>query len=234
MQKIQQTADGGNAHAEGDHSYAEGGAAGDSTTGIGGDGGHAHAVGRNSIAIAGNGGRGGVGKGGRGMDVVTLQEDVTSYGGHGGESNQYDGRGGRGGLSPMLTEMFGTEFARRASMKLPYGALNTFPGRGGDTPDTPQYMARRLIVERAKANYYAETNTPTEGAITANDGGFFHIMPAEWKQALTAKYSDVWYDREFVPLSWINQQVSQEGHKWTVSVEAGEYVFIDNVAESRG
>lgn len=232
MQKIQQTAVGGNAHAEGDYSYAEGGAAGDSVTGIGGDGGHAHAVGRNSTAIAGNGGRGGVGKGGCGMDVVTMQDDVTSYGGHGGESNQYDGRGGRGGLSPMLADMFSTEFARRASMKLPYGALNTFPGRGGDTPDTPQYMARRLIVERAKANYYSETNTPTEGAITANDGRFFHIMPPEWKQALTAKYSDVWYDREFVPLSWINQQVSQEGHKWTVTIEAGEYVFTDNVAES--
>lgn len=132
----------------------------------------------------------------------------------------------------MLAEMFGSEFARRAGMKLPYGASNSFPGRGGDTPDTPQYMARRLIVERVKANYYAETNTPTEGGIMAGDGRFLHIMPVEWAQALTVKYSDVWYDREIVPLTWINQQVSQGGHKWTVTVEAEEYVFTD-IAERR-
>ena len=226
MQKIQQSADGGNAHAEGDYSYAEGGTAGDSVRGPGGDGGQAHAVGRNSTAIGGNGGRGGMGKGGCGMDVVALQDDVTSYGGHGGESSQDDGRGGRGGQSPMLAEMFGAEFARRAGMKLPYGAPNIFPGRGGDTPDTPQYMARRLIVERVKAKYYVENNIPTEGAIMS-EGWPLGMMPAELQQALTAKDSDVWYDREVVPLTWINEQVSRDRNKWTVIVEADEYVFID-------
>lgn len=225
MQKIQETADGGNAHAEGDDSYAEGGAAGDSTRGVGGSGGLAHAIGTASTAIAGRGGRGGVGPGGPGGDAVAVGDGDMYYGGDGGESNQHDGRGGRGGVSPMLHTIAGAEFARRAALKLPYGAPNTFPGRGGDTPDTPQYIARRLIVERLKVCYYIEHGIPTEGAMMS--GGNLRMMPAEWQQALTAKYSDVWYDREVVPLPWINERLRQAGNKWTTAVEADEYVFTD-------
>ncbi|MBV6324904.1 hypothetical protein [Duganella violaceipulchra] len=180
------------------------------------------------MAIAGRGGRGGVGKGGQGGDAVALHDDSIYYGGDGGEANQHDGRGGRGGAPQMLGIIDGAEYARRAAMKLPYGAPNTFVGRGGDTPDTPQYMARRLIVERIKIAYYVAQGIPTEGVMALGRG--FRMMPEEWQRSLTAKYSDVWYDREIVPLTWINEQVRQAGNKWTVAIEAEEYIFADSDA----
>lgn len=225
MENLQETADGGNAHAQGDRSYAEGGAAGDSSNGVGGDGGRAHAVGNDSVAIAGRGGRGGLGKGGPGGDATALGDGTIYYGGDGGESSQHDGRGGRGGVAQMMESIAGPEFARRARMKLPYGAPNTFPGRGGDTPDTPRYRARRIIVEHIKMQYFSAHSIPTEGAARLDDR--LRMMPSEWHQALTAKHSDVWYDREVVPLSWINDQLRHGGHKWAASVEAEEYVFTD-------
>jgi hypothetical protein len=201
MQKIQEPGKGGNAYAEGDYSSADGGDAGDSTTGPGGDGGDAHAQGVHSVAVGGRGGRGGVGKGGSGMDALALQDNVAYYGGDGGESSQQDGRGGRGG-SAQVMEVFGAEFARRARMKLPYGAPNNFPGRGGDSPDSPQHKARRLIVERIKAQYFVDHQVPAGG-------------------------DDVWYDRRVVPLDWIVRQLDAAGHKWIVEIEDEEYVFTD-------
>jgi hypothetical protein len=226
MQKIQDTADGGNAYAEGDYSYAEGGDAGDSSRGIGGDGGHAHAVTAYSKAIGGRGGRGGIGKGGPGGNAMALQDGVACYGGNGGESAQHDGRGGRGGTPQMMRTFLDAELIRRAAMKLPYGTPNTFPGRGGDSPDEPQYMARRLIVEQIKSSYFIEHGIPTEGAIMQS--GNMLMLPDDWLQTLTARYSDVWYDRNIVPLKWINEQVQRSGNMWTVEVEAEEYVFADN------
>lgn len=226
MAKIQHLSKGGNAGdsiAVGDGSYAEGGNGGDAGGGVGGDGGSAHAIGKDSVAVGGKGGRGGRGKGGPGMCVVVMQEGVRGYGGDGGESSQHDGRGGRGGAAPMMSA-FGAEFARRAGMRLQYGMLNIFPGRGGDSPDTPQYKARRLIVEQFKAKYFIQHGIPTEGAAAPNSSD---MLPVEWRQALMTKCSDVWYDREIVPLVWINEQLHQAGHKWSATIEAQEYVFVD-------
>ena len=225
MQKIQQTANGGNAHAEGDYSNAEGGIGGDSSRGPGGSGGYAHAVGTNSTAIGGGGGRGGLGPGGPGGEAVALGDGDTYYGGDGGESNQADGRGGRGATNQMLHTVFGTEYARRASLKLPYDASNNLLGRGGDTPDTPQYKARRLIVEQIKEAYFVQHGVPTEGAAIGSVDP--RLADGDWMLAFTAKNCDVWYDREIVPLTWINEKVHQGGTKWTVTVEADEYVFSD-------
>ena len=224
--KILQSAKGGNAHAEGDYSYAEGGAAGDSARGVGGDGGHAHALGLLSTAIGGRGGRGGVGPGGPGGNAVAFDDHSGSYGGNGGESSQHDGRGGRGGAPQMLQIFVGAELARRAEMKLPYGTRNIIPGRGGDTYDTPQYMARRLIVEQIKYSYFVEHGLPTEG--TASPDGLLSPLLEEFYPLLTAKNVDVWYDRTTVPVEWINEKNRQRGNKWTVAVEADEYVFIDS------
>jgi hypothetical protein len=225
MKKIQQIANGGNAFAQGDYSYAEGGAAGDSGRGIGGDGGDAHAVGHSSTAVGGRGGRGGRSRGGTGGDAIALGEGAHYYGGDGGEACQYDGRGGRGGAPQMLHTMFNAEFARRAAMKLPYGMPNVFPGRGGDSPDTPQYMARRLIVERVKLKFFLEHGIPTEGAFVVGEKFF----PASWLEVFTAKHSDVWYDRTIVPLLWLNEEIQKSGNKWSVAIEAEEYVFEDKV-----
>lgn len=222
--KILQPPKGGNAHAEGDYSYAEGGPAGESSRGVGGDGGHAHAVGMFSTAVGGRGGRGGVGNGSPGGNALALQDHSGSYGGNGGESTQYDGRGGRGGTPQMLHIFVGAELARRAEMKLPYGMPNMFPGRGGDTHDTPQYMARRLIVEQIKYSYFIEHGLQTEGTFLSDD---LPALPEEFYQVLTAKNSDVWYDRKFVPVAWINEKNQERGNKWIVAVEADEYVFID-------
>lgn len=85
-------------------------------------------------------------------------------------------------------------------MRWPYFEPITEPGRGGDAPDTPQYMARRLIVEQLKKNYYFQYNASLE---------------------------DVWWDREFVPLQWINEQLENGGHFWRASVVDDEYEFHD-------
>lgn len=223
--KILKPASGGSAHAEGDYSYAEGGAAGDSSRGIGGDGGDAHALGAFSIAVGGRGGRGGISQGAPGGDAVAQHDGFHAcYGGNGGEAAQHDGRGGRGGTAQLMQTFVGDELARRARMKLPYGAPNTFPGRGGDTLDTPQYMARRLIVEKIKLRYFIENNIPTEGGSSFSD---ISIWPQELLQPLTARFSDVWYDRTVVPIAWINDALRQGGNKWNVSVEDEEYVFSD-------
>jgi hypothetical protein len=126
----------------------------------------------------------------------------------------------------MMEIFFGTEFARRAGMKLPYGAKNTFPGRGGDSLDTPQHMARRSIVENIKRSYFLVHGIPTEGSMTQEDNMF--PLPPEWQQVFTGKFSDVWYDRTVVPLTWINEQVQRRGNLWHVIIEADEYVFIDD------
>lgn len=225
LKTILEPAKGGNAHAEGDYSYAEGGAAGDSSRGVGGDGGHAHALGKYSIAVGGRGGRGGVGKGSPGGNAVELSEDAACYGGNGGESGQHDGRGGRGGTPQMLQVLFGAELARRAEMKLPYGSASTCPGRGGDGCDTPQYMARRLIVEQIKYRYFVEHDLPTEG--TFSSSGRLSGWSDVTYQTLTEKNCDVWFDRTIVPLAWINDQIQQRGNKWIANIEDNEYVFTD-------
>jgi hypothetical protein len=85
-------------------------------------------------------------------------------------------------------------------MRWPYFEPITEPGRGGDAPDTPQYKARRLIVERIKARYFAQKGLPLD---------------------------DVWYDREIVPLAWLNEQLKAHDHLWRASVVDDEYEFYE-------
>ncbi|MDQ9171722.1 hypothetical protein Q8A64_15010 [Oxalobacteraceae bacterium R-40] len=195
---------GGNAYAIGEYSYAEGGDAGKSERGPGGDGGDARALGRKSYAIGGKGGRGGICQGGPGMNVEVEQEDALCIGGDGGEAPQHDGRGGRGAAAPPI-DFFDEEYSRRARMKLPYGAPNIYYGRGGDAPDTPQYKARRLIIERLKQQYCIEN-------------------------CIDNKEYDIWYDRTVVPLEWLRKKLLGSGHQWSVIIEDEEYVFVDGLS----
>jgi hypothetical protein len=85
-------------------------------------------------------------------------------------------------------------------MRWPYGEPVTEPGRGGDMLDTVQYKARRLIVEDLKLRYFAERRLPTR---------------------------DVWWDRDVVPLDWINARLHGEGHRWRAALVDEEYEFTD-------
>lgn len=107
-------------------------------------------------------------------------------GGQGGEASQPDGRGGRGGHAYVGYDLARPGAAARpAHMRWPYYEPITEAGRGGDAPDTPQYKVRRLIVEQIKKKYFAQ-----------------HGLP----------FDEVWWDREIVPLTWINEQIGADGH----------------------
>jgi hypothetical protein len=247
---------GGKAQVDGENSSAKGGKGGDGVVGDGGDGGDAGVDANNSYAIGGDGGRGGVGDGGKGGDAYVGPDDVSfqkwlrsrngveedapvirpsdtyisingevlllagggngpnggdsfgygqnagATGGQGGEADQPDGRGGRGGrliLPPEIREAWGLG-PDRGHMKWPYFEPITEPGRGEDRPDTPQYMARRLIVERLKARYLARNNLTVDS---------------------------VWYDRQVVPLDWLNSELLADGHQWAASIVDLEYQFTN-------
>jgi hypothetical protein len=136
-----------------------------------------------------------------GGEAHVIGDNAGCFGGEGGEAMQADGRGGRGGVAQGL-EFFGYS-ERHARMKMPYGEANNFPGRGGDAPDTLQHMARRLTIEDLKLRYFIG-----HGVTVADQ-------------------HHVWYDREEVPLNWINRQLEVEGHRWRAAVVADEYVFED-------
>lgn len=193
---------GGDAAVVGDDSSARGGDAGRFASSPGGRGGDALVRGNRSLAIGGLGGGGGLGQGGPGGDADVHSDNALAWGGQGGEAAQHDGRGGRGGRAPGLdqsAELFGTKFRPR-HMRWPYGEPVTEPGRGGDSPDTPQYMARRIIVEDIKGRYFAQNGLP-EG--------------------------EVWWDRIVVPLEWINAELMAAGHRWGVTIVDDEYSFSD-------
>lgn len=196
---------GGDATAVGDGSHARGGDAGDSTSGPGGRGGDASVVGNNSSAAGGRGGRGGVEPGMPGGDAHADSDHMNVYGGQGGEAPQYDGRGGRGGrpADPEFGSILGIK-ARPRHMRWPYDEPVTEPGRGGDGADTPQYKARRIIVEHIKACYFAARGLPRD---------------------------DVWWDRGVVPLNWINSELAAAGHRWRVALVDDEYEFSDVVRQ---
>lgn len=195
---------GGDASVDGDDSSAEGGLGGDAVIGDGGRGGHAKVTGDRSSAIGGQGGRGGIGPGQPGMDVSVEQENTHAHGGQGGEANQPDGRGGRGGRAWMpegLCELLGIQ--DRGHIKPRYGQPQTGFGHGGHAPDTPQYMARKLIVMALKERYFIE------------------------KQIVQQDADTVWYDRTIVPIEWLNATLALRGHAWRVSVVDQEYEFTD-------
>ena len=193
--------DGGNAEVEGNDSSATGGAGGDAVQGNGGRGGNALVQGNRSIAIGGKGGRGGVGPGQPGGDATVLGDDTFAAGGQGGEASQHDGRGGRGGRAYNICSFFG--LPDRGHIKAPYGQQYAEPGRGGDAPDSPQYMARKLTIMALKERYFIA------------------------KQIEPRDLETVWYDRTVVPMEWLNETLQLRGYKWRVSVVDSEYEFTD-------
>lgn len=192
---------GGDAEVEGDDSNATGGDGGSAVIGDGGIGGNARVSGNRSAAIGGKGGRGGIGPGQPGGDVVIHDDDIFAAGGQGGESSQPDGRGGRGGRAYEIPNLF--RKPDRGHIKAPYGRPNIEPGRGGDAPDTPQYMARKLIIMALKERYFIEKK----------------IEPRDLET--------VWYDRTIASLTWLNDTLQLRGQKWRVGVQDGEYDFND-------
>ena len=188
---------GGDALVKGDDSTAQGGLGGEAVHGEGGAGGHAWVVGNRSDAIGGRGGRGGLGPGGPGGPAEVFADDTFAVGGQGGEASQVDGRGGRGGRAYLGSL---GDLQRRPHVKRPYGEPNNEPGRGGDAPDTPQYKARRLIIENLKERYFRRSGLPL---------------------------GDIWYDRNTASVGWLNKQLEIEGHRWRVSVVDFEYEFTD-------
>jgi hypothetical protein len=197
---------GGSAEVDGDSSSALGGDGGEGVIGDGGAGGYARVQGNNSAAIGGPGGRGGLGPGQPGGDAEFSGDNGFVAGGQGGEAAQADGRGGRGG-QPGYLNLPGVK--PRRHMKLPYYQTSNEPGRGGDSADTPQYMARRLIVEGLKRRFFRNSSPPVlEG-------------------------DDIWYDRDVVTIVWLNEQLSLEGHRWRVTIVADEYEFVDGPLRKR-
>lgn len=194
---------GGNAEVEGNDSSATGGAGGDAVQGNGGRGGNARVFGNRSGAVGGKGGRGGIGPGQPGGDVAVLTDDAFAAGGQGGEASQLDGRGGRGGRAFEVCSFFGLQ--DRGHIKAPYGQQHTEPGRGGDAPDSPQYMARKLTIMALKERYFVA------------------------KQIEPRDQETVWYDRTVVPTAWLNDTLKLRGHKWRVSVMDSEYEFADEI-----
>jgi hypothetical protein len=93
----------------------------------------------------------------------------------------------------------------RGHIKAPYGRQYVEPGRGGDAPDTPQYVARKLVIMALKERYFMA-------------------------QLINPRDSDtVWYDRTVVPLTWLNGTLRLRTQKWRVSVVDGEYEFTNEV-----
>lgn len=192
---------GGGAEVEGNDSSATGGLGGDAVIGDGGQGGNARVFGNRSAAIGGKGGRGGIGSGQPGGDIVIQGDDAFGAGGQGGEASQLDGRGGRGGRPYGVFLSFG--MIDRRHIKAPYGQEHDEPGRGGDAPDSPQYMARKLIIMALKERYFIENVIDPRDSDT------------------------VWYDRKVVPLIWLNNTLQLRLQKWCVSIVDGEYEFKD-------
>lgn len=198
--------DGGKAIVDADNSRARGGRGGRGGIGPGGPGGDAHVV-RDQAAyerLLNEKEEDVVEPGGRGGHAFVVGEnpgDSLAVGGDGGEACQADGRGGRGGRAFMpaeLRELLG--IPDRRHMRWPYFEPITEPGRGGDAADTPQYKARRLIIERLKRRYFRERDLES---------------------------SEAWWDREVVPLHWLREQILRDGHRWAIAVVADEYEFTD-------
>ena len=203
---IARGARGGNAIAGGQGSKAFGGNAGRGGIHPGGRGGDVEVCDPNVTAVGGRGGGGGVAPGMPGMDIV--RDGMTGdyvEGGMGGEADQPDGRGGRGGRVAgyeSLCRSLGRE--PRPHMKLPYwGDDEVEFGRGGDRPDTPRYRARRLIIEMLKAEHL-------------NASRYFT--------------TDVWYERDAVPVAFLNDRLAAAGHNWTVAIVDHEYEITDLTA----
>ncbi|MCB4770509.1 hypothetical protein LGR54_18025 [Ancylobacter sp. Lp-2] len=198
---------GGDACVEGDNIRAIGGLGGRGGITPGAPGGDAYAA-RNAtefeclLTIRGQEDTKEGGGGGSGYVAADSVLEALIVGGQGGEAGQRDGRGGRGGrvfISPELREFLG--LPDRGNKKWPYFEPVTEPGRGGDGEDTPQYKARRIIVEQLKRRYFRNKNLDL---------------------------AEAWWDRTVVPMGWLNEQLCHEGHRWQASIVDDEYEFVDH------
>jgi len=199
---------GGDASVRGNSAHAIGGRGGRGGIGPGGAGGDAAVVRDQEqllellIRAEPDGSTEPGGRGGSAFAIVTGGlGSATVVGGQGGEASQHDGRGGRGGLACIPAEL--RQFLGvpdRGNMRWPYFEPVTEPGRGGDAADTPQYMARRLIVENLKRGYFKARGLPV---------------------------TDVWCDRSVVPIDWLNEQLKIFGNRWVASIVDEEYEFTD-------
>lgn len=91
------------------------------------------------MAVGGPGGRGGLGEGSPGGHAVANGDNVIYAGGGGGESNQLDGRGGRGAQSGYFT-------LGLPDYRLPDGRWISEFGGGGDGGNSPRYAARLMVI----------------------------------------------------------------------------------------
>ncbi len=198
---------GGDASVHGDNAHAIGGRGGCGGIGPGAAGGDARIV-RDQKQILELLQQDGIAEpDGRGGSAFALAPDgpgsVTVAGGQGGEASQPDGRGGRGGRAYIPADMCRLlGVPDRGLMRWPYFEPVTEPGRGGDAADTPQYMARRLILENLKRGYFSARGLPL---------------------------TEVWWDRSIVPMDWLNEQLRTNGHRWAASIVDDEYEFSDRL-----
>lgn len=142
--------------------------------GKGGSGGHARSEGLESVAIGGKGGKGGGlggSQGGIGGDAVAVGRASIAIGGNGGDGSRADGRGGRGGASPLKN--FSPEFLKSWGL-----TGNEGYGRGGDAPNTPTYDQRLRILCSLSAEY---ASFPDSGPIAAMPGVL--MPPVDWVNA---------------------------------------------------
>jgi hypothetical protein len=133
--------------------------------GMGGRGGGGNATGKNSKVIGGKGGKGGSpdsGRGGDGGGGDATGEGSLVIGGDGGDAGRSDGRGGKGGESPLK--------------KLPPEVLKSFGltgnegyGQGGSGTNTPEYDRRlrvlNVLSSEFVSNYPDVQMTPMPGIL---------------------------------------------------------------------
>ena len=146
------------------------------TPGQGGRGGNASVVGNRSSAIGGPGGNGGMhGAGGDGGHATVQGDDSFAAGGAGGNAGTADGRGGTGAPGPM--EWLG-------------GPTNMWQfGRGGSSPNTPEYNRRMVLLTQIRREY-------------------METFPER------VSYIDAGID--LVPINWVNKRLEELGETWRV------------------
>lgn len=153
--------------------------------GQGGDGGGGTIVGNRGTIIGGRGGEGGVsGIGGKGGSGFIQGDDGLIIGGDGGSAATADGRGGRGARGP--TERFG------------FGTDTWGFGRGGSSPNLPEYNRRLSLLQHIRGEYISK-------------------FPAD------ASFIEAGIDP--VPIDWINQRLVELGESWRVALGKAGYVL---------
>ena len=125
--------------------------------GIGGRGGGGNAVGKDSVVLGGRGGRGGLhgaGRGGDGGGGDAVGAGSMVIGGDGGDAGRIDGRGGKGGASPLK---------RLSPEELNSWGLtgNEGYGQGGAAANSSEYDRSLRVLTVLSAEYVSKNPTGT-------------------------------------------------------------------------